>query len=152
MIFRYIGVIHIFKGRMKGMNSFLHFKNVLCIYPYRKELSSMGFMPPLGLEYIATVIKKFSDKVNIVDFRYEKKDLDSFLENKPDLVCVSVNWNHEKHKVRKIIRQIPSNIFTIIGGRAATDDVDNLFLECPNIDIIVRGEGENAVRELLENK
>jgi len=112
----------------------------------------MGFMPPLGLEYIATVLKEFSERVKILDLRYEKKELDYFFRNKPDLICVSVNWNHEKNKVRDLIRKIPADIFTIVGGRAATEGVDSLFRECPNIDIIVKGEGENTVRELLENK
>ena len=149
---KHINLIYFLKDLMKTTNTFLHFKNVLCIYPYRKELSSMGFMPPLGLEYIATVLKEFSEKIDIVDLRYEKRELSYFLSNKPDLVCISINWSHEKNSIRKLVREIPSHIFTIVGGRAASDDVDNLFRECPNIDIIVRGEGENTVRELLGNK
>lgn len=137
---------------MEISNTHPRFKNVLCIYPYKKELGSMGFMPPLGLEYIATVLNKLCEKVNIVDLRYEKNEINYFFNNKPDLVCVSVNWDQEKNNVRKCIREIPSDIFTIVGGRAATDDVDNLFRECPNIDMIVRDDGENTIREILENK
>ena len=137
---------------METRNPMLHLKNVLCVYPYEKELSSMGFMPPLGLEYIATILKRFSERVDIVDLRYEKKDLGYYLAARPDLACISVNWNHEKNKVRNLIKQIPSDIFTIVGGRTATEDADNLLIECPNIDLIVKGEGEETIRELLENK
>ena len=137
---------------METRNPMLHLKNVLCVYPYEKELSSMGFMPPLGLEYIATVLKRFSERVDIVDLRYEKKDLGYYLAARPDLACISVNWNHEKNKVRNLIKQIPSDIFTIVGGRTATEDADNLLIECPNIDLIVKGEGEETIRELLENR
>ncbi len=133
-------------------NKHPRFKNALCIYPYKKELGSMGFMPPIGLEYIATVLNKLCEKVSIVDLRYEDNEMNYFLKSMPDLVCVSVNWDQEKNEVRKRIREIPPDTFTIVGGRAATDDVDNLFRECPNIDIIVRGEGEETIREILENK
>ena len=137
---------------MEISNQYPRFKNVLCMYPYKKELASMGFMPPLGLEYIATVLSKSCERVSIVDLRYEKNEINYFFKNRPDLVCMSVNWDQEKKEVRKRIREIPSDIFTIVGGRAATDDVDNLFRECPNIDIIVRGEGEETIKEILENK
>ena len=32
------------------------FRHALCVYPYRRELGSAGFLPPIGLEYIATVL------------------------------------------------------------------------------------------------
>ncbi|OGL50921.1 MAG: hypothetical protein A3C43_01830 [Candidatus Schekmanbacteria bacterium RIFCSPHIGHO2_02_FULL_38_11] len=137
---------------MEISNTYPRFKNALCMYPYKKELASMGFMPPLGLEYIATVLSKSCERVSIVDLRYEKNGLNYFFKNKPDLACVSVNWDQEKNNVRRRILEIPPDIFTIVGGRAATDDVDNLFSECPNIDIIVKGDGENTIREIIENK
>ena len=33
------------------------FDHVLCVYPYRPEVRNSGFLPPLGLEYIAAIIK-----------------------------------------------------------------------------------------------
>lgn len=126
-------------------------KYILCIYPYKKELSSAGFMPPIGLESIAKTASEFSEKIKIVDMRFEDGNLSRFMDPLPDAVLISVNWYYEKKKVKELIRSIPSGILTIVGGREATETTETLLQECPNIDIIVRGEGEKTIREILQN-
>jgi len=44
---------------------------------------------------------------------------------------------------------MPDNIPLVIGGYKATEKVEELFKICPTIDIIVRGEGEETIREIL---
>ena len=34
----------------------MRYKHVLCIYPYKEELKTVGFLPPIGLEYVAMAI------------------------------------------------------------------------------------------------
>jgi radical SAM superfamily enzyme YgiQ (UPF0313 family) len=128
----------------------MKFKNALCIYPYRKELKSVGFLPPIGLEYVASAIEDLVDTVKIVDLRYEKQPLSAFLDNKTDLVLVSHNWDAEEEFVKSIISDIPADKTVIVGGRYATEHVDELFDYIPRIDVIVRGDGEEAVREIVQ--
>lgn len=125
------------------------YKHALCIYPYRRELPDYHFCPPLGLEYIAASIEHLVDKITIVDMRYEG-DITGFVTNETDLVCISVNWGFESDFFTEVIRKIPAHILTIVGGRHATANVVELFENCPNLDVIVRGDGEEAIRELLE--
>jgi radical SAM superfamily enzyme YgiQ (UPF0313 family) len=66
-----------------------------------------------------------------------------------DLFLVSVNWHYEFDSVCEVIRSLPPDTLTVVGGRFATENIEELFERCPNIDIIVRGDGEDTVRELV---
>jgi len=128
----------------------MKYKNVLCVYPYKKELKSIGFFPPLGLEYIANAIENMVDSIKIIDLRYERESFSSFIEDKTDLVLVSHNWGLEEEFVKATINSIPENITVIVGGRHATIYVDELFENILRIDGIVRGDGEEIVREIVQ--
>ena len=140
----FVEVVLIFYITMK-------YKNALCIYPQRKEISTVGIFPPLGLEHIAAVVKNFSERITIIDMRFEKDAL-AFVDNTTDLICISINWWHEEKEVKELINSLPMNVTTIVGGRYATENVDEFFRDCPNINIIVRGDGEEIVKDILEGK
>jgi radical SAM superfamily enzyme YgiQ (UPF0313 family) len=127
-------------------------KNVLCIYPYRIELGKKGwgFCPPLGLECIAASIKEIVDKITIVDMRFEDT-ITEFINDEIDLVCISKNWDFEEDLFCEILNKTPEHIMTIIGGRNATENVIELFNNHANIDVIIRGDGEETIRELFES-
>jgi anaerobic magnesium-protoporphyrin IX monomethyl ester cyclase len=127
----------------------MKFKNAICIYPYKQELKTVGFLPPIGLEYVASAIEDLVESVKIIDFRYEKMPLISLIEKNTDLVLVSHNWDVEETFVKSIINSIPENISIILGGRFATEQVNELLRDIPRIDGIVRGDGEEVVREIV---
>ena len=125
------------------------YKNVLCVYPHREGVPEKKYCPPIGLEYIATVLEDLVERVTIIDMRFEP-NLDDFIENDTiDLFCFSVNWNYQRDAVINIIARIPSNIKVVIGGRYATACVEEFFAAAPNIDIIVRGDGEETIRDIV---
>jgi len=127
----------------------MKYKNAICIYPYKQELKTVGFLPPIGLEYVASAIEALMESVKIIDLRYEKKPLISLIEKNTDLVLVSHNWDVEETFVKSIINSIPENISIILGGRYATEQVNELLRDIPRIDGIVRGDGEEVVREIV---
>jgi len=126
------------------------FKNILCIYPYRQEFKTVGFLPPIGLEYIASAIKDMVDTIKIIDLRYEDKPLSSFIDKDTDLALISYNWNIEGEFVKDTINSIPEDITVIIGGRFATENVNELFDTIPRINGIARGDGEEIVKEIVQ--
>jgi radical SAM superfamily enzyme YgiQ (UPF0313 family) len=128
----------------------MRYKNVICLYPYKRELKTVGFLPPIGLEYVASAIENIVESVKIIDLRYEEKPLSAFIDKKTDLVLVSYNWNEEKEFVKGTINSIPENINLIVGGRAATERVIELFDNIPRIDGIVRGDGEEVAKEIIQ--
>jgi radical SAM superfamily enzyme YgiQ (UPF0313 family) len=124
------------------------FQHVLCVYPYRRELGRMGFLPPLGLEFIASALRPHARRLDLVDLRKEKGRTNDFLRPETDLICFSLNWEYETPFMRDEILSIPEGIFTILGGRHATEDPEGWLCSCPNVDALVRGDGEKVVEEL----
>lgn len=129
----------------------MKYKNVLCIYPYKVELGGQGwgFCPPLGLEFIAASVKEIVSKITIIDMRFED-DITEFINDEVDLVCISKNWDFEEDFFCEVLSKIPKHITTIVGGRNATENVIELFNNHTKIDVIIRGDGEDTIRELLE--
>ncbi|MCX5700019.1 MAG: radical SAM protein [Candidatus Omnitrophica bacterium] len=124
------------------------YRNVLCVYPHQKGAPEKKYCPPIGIEYIAAALECLAEKVTLIDMRFEP-DLDKFIENNQvDLVCLSVCWDYQRDAAINIIARIPSNIKVIVGGRYATTYVEELFAAIPSIDIIVRGDGEESIRDI----
>ncbi len=124
-------------------------RRVVCIYPYQQEVSGYEFFPPIGLEYIAGAVQDLVQDISIIDLRYET-DYKRIVNNGADLFCVSVNWHYEFDSVCKIIRSLSREVMTVVGGRYASENVEELFALCPNIDVIVRGDGEETMREFIK--
>jgi len=137
-------------GRMK-------YKHALFLNPYIESTATsiMGLFPPTGLEYVATSAKGLVDKITLLDLRYEKDLSDSrklvdFIRKEIDVVCVAIGWDRQFKEIRDLLNLMPDNIPLVVGGYKATEQVEELFRACPKIDIIVRGEGEATIKEVLE--
>lgn len=130
-----------------------NYARVVCIYPYFQEVPIYEFFPPLGLEYVAAAIEDLVQEVKIFDLRREgdyAEALRSEIRAGVDLFCVSVNWPYEFESVCEIIRSLPHGTPTVLGGKYATENVEEFFAQCPNVDVIVRGDGEETMREFVE--
>jgi len=124
------------------------FAHALCVYPYRRELNEAGFFPPLGLEFIAAVVQQHARSIDLVDLRMESGRTLDFLRPQTDLVCFSVNWDRDRAFLAGEIHSVPPGILTVIGGRHATESPDEWLAEFPNVDAVIRGDGEEAMEEL----
>lgn len=117
----------------------------------------MMLFPPTGLEYVATSAKGLADKITILDLRFEKELSDiekliGFISDSVDILCVSIGWDRQFEEICGLLNRMPKNIPLVVGGYKATEKVEELFKTCPNIDIIVRGEGEESIQEILKGK
>jgi magnesium-protoporphyrin IX monomethyl ester (oxidative) cyclase len=113
----------------------------------------MGIFPPTGLEYIAASMRDVVDKVTLLDLRHERvyRDLtrlSKFIKDSTDLLCISIQWHSRFKQVCDFIAQLPHEVCTVVGGYKATQEVEYLFDRCPNIDMIVRGEGEEIIKKI----
>jgi anaerobic magnesium-protoporphyrin IX monomethyl ester cyclase len=131
------------------------YKHALALNPYFGDSTAiMGLFPPTGLEYIVASMKDLVGKVTFLDLRYEKayqdpKTLGKFIRKEIDLLCVSIRWESQFENVCDFISQLPSEICTVVGGYKATEEVKYLFDHCPNIDMVVRGEGEDTIKQIV---
>jgi anaerobic magnesium-protoporphyrin IX monomethyl ester cyclase len=124
------------------------FRHALCVYPYRRELNEAGFFPPLGLEYIAAAVLPYTESLDLVDLRQERERTADFLRPETDLVCFSVNWDRDRDFLAGELQSVPTGVFIVVGGRHATEDPQRWLAEFPNVDVVVRGDGEEAMDEI----
>jgi anaerobic magnesium-protoporphyrin IX monomethyl ester cyclase len=137
------------------MPPMMKYKHVLALNPYFGDsTAAMGLFPPTGLEYIAAAMKDLVGKVTLLDLRYEKAyqnpaALSAFIRRDVDLVCVSIRWHTQFDKICDFVAQLPDEVPTVVGGYEATLEVEQLFERCPNIDMVVRGEGEEIIKQIV---
>jgi magnesium-protoporphyrin IX monomethyl ester (oxidative) cyclase len=124
------------------------FNHVLCVYPYRRELNHSGFCPPLGLEFIAAVLHPHARTLDLVDLRKEAGSTKDFLRPETDMVCFSINWDRDPESLHEEILSVSPGIFTLLGGRYATENPDHWLTAYPNVTAVVRGDGEEATEEI----
>lgn len=140
------GAYNILQNTEKGGERKL--RHVLCSYPYRRDLGKMSFLPPLGLEFIAAAVEPYAQDLDIVDMRQEAGRTKDFLRPDTDMICFSVNWKNDAEFLREEIRSVGSEIPVILGGRHVTEDPEWWLSEFPNVAMVVRGDGEEAMEEI----
>ncbi len=128
-------------------------ENFLGIYPYQKRsgVTYDDLHPPLGIEYVARAANDLVDNVTVVDMRYENGSLGSFIK-RADIVGISVLWPHQRDIALKVIERIPERAVVILGGIQPTQYPDDYLNSCPRADIVVRGDGEKTIREILTGR
>lgn len=131
--------------------SVLPFKRVLLVKPAgRKGLSFSFDLIPIGLEYIAAYLKDSVDQVNIVDMELDKRKFQDIINlYNPDLVGISLSATEHNHGLRLAKIAKKNNLPTVVGGYHPTS-VPDLMLSRSQIDVVVRGEGEATMKELVE--
>jgi magnesium-protoporphyrin IX monomethyl ester (oxidative) cyclase len=133
----------------------IKYNHALALNPYFGDSTALiGVFPPTGLEYIAASMKDLVGKVTLLDLRHEKayqnpKVLSKFIRNEIDLLCVSIRWGSRFEEVCDFVAQLPPEVCTVVGGYKATEEVEYLFDRCPNVDMIVRGEGEEIIKQIV---
>jgi radical SAM superfamily enzyme YgiQ (UPF0313 family) len=134
----------------------MKYNHALFLNPYIESTATsvMGLFPPTGLEYVATSAKDLVGKVTLLDLRYEKdfcnvNKLLDFIHKEIDIICVSIGWDRQFKEICDLLNLMPDNIPLVIGGYKATEQVEKLFEICPKVDIIVRGEGEETIKEIV---
>jgi radical SAM superfamily enzyme YgiQ (UPF0313 family) len=129
----------------------LAFKRILLVKPAgRKGLSFSFDLIPIGLEYIAAYIKDSVDQINIVDLELDNRKFQDILKvYNPDIVGITLSATEHNQGLylAKIAKQ--NKLPVVVGGYHPTS-VPDLMLSYPQIDAVVRGEGEAAMKELVE--
>jgi len=112
---------------------------------------------PLGLAYLASFIERDGHKVRIVDSNilgYKIEDIKGEIKKfNPHLVGVTATTSciYDAYEVAEVVKSISPKIKVIAGGPHVTFTAPQTLEECPFIDIVVRGEGEETLRELVNN-
>lgn len=111
--------------------------------------------PPLGLAYAAAACEAAGATVRIFDFivsKYSPEKLAHILDTfRPDVVgagSVTMNY-HQAERIIRDARRLRPSVITMMGGPHVSFDIEGTFRTCPELDLIVKGEGEQTLQELI---
>ena len=110
---------------------------------------------PLGLAYLASFVERDNHNVRIVDsptLRYNIQDIKEEIKKfRPHIVGVTATTSsiYDAYNVAKAAKEINPGVKVVIGGPHVTFTAKETLKECPFIDVVVRGEGEETFRELV---
>ena len=117
----------------------------------------LDFLPPLGLMYLAGYLKKYSShETKILDCQVEQLSYQSLrkriIQENPDVIGITTMTFTliDVIKTTQLIKQINPEIKVILGGPHV-----NIYpketINLKGIDFLVFGEGEEPLKELLDN-
>ena len=119
------------------------------------SIETANLYPSLGLMYIAAVLEKANIETEIIEMRFLRKpwiNLKQTISNKkPQVIgigCFSYNF-HDAIKVARLAKNVDGCITTVIGGSHVSLLPQESIIK-PEVDIIVIGEGEYTMLELVK--
>ena len=128
----------------------------LVVPPYRTKPHQHPPFPPLGVGYLAAVLEKNGFDVEVIDCQASDYRYDDFkreiAKRNPDLVGVTAAtrlYNSAK-EIIKIAKEAHPNCVTALGGPHVTFWNEKALQECPELDIVVRKEGEYTLLEIVQ--
>lgn len=140
--------------------------DVVLIYPCKRAKTDMGLWPPLGISYIAAVLEKNGHETRIIDRgiintkNHENIGIVDGItakileKERPRIIGISATTPliPDAYETAKLVKRILPNCTVVIGGTHATILPEKTLEECREIDIAVKGEGELAFLDLVQNK
>lgn len=120
----------------------------------REEYATLSSMPPLGMLYIISTLKKEKFKVSFIDLSvemFDRKEFEDALKRmNPRIAALSSyveSWKIQ-NSLAKRIKQMYPNTAIVAGGYCATFAYEEM-LRTGCYDYIIRGEGEFAYISLV---
>lgn len=146
---------------------------VLLIHPFLTVCADdpSGIGSTLGLGYLAAYLEKEKILVEILDIaaegigrvekigekaRYglsEKEIKERIKKISPDIIgitCISTLHAQDAHETARIAKEVNSKILVVMGGAHPSANSREV-LKDKNVDIVVRGEGEITLFEIVKN-
>ncbi len=136
------------------MKAFLALPPHSLIDRYNKSLAkAAGSLPPLGLLYLAAVLRKAGHEVQVCDGSMQDYAtmMRRIREFKPDFLGFSTMaflWHQTKQMIKNIKTEFP-NMTIALGGNHSTIYKKRCLKECPEADLIMFGECEITAVEVV---
>jgi len=111
-------------------------------------------MPPLGLLYIAAVLEKDGHEIKIVPADILKLNWNQIAEEirayRADIIGVTSTTENrfQSFDLIKLAKKALPQSLTVMGGPHASMAAEDCLENIPELDIVVKGEGEETMREL----
>lgn len=117
----------------------------------------VGFIPPLGLMYVAGYLEKYTNhQIEILDSQVEQLTYDKLKKEiekrKPNIVGIATMTFTliDAIKTARIVKEVSPNIKTILGGPHPTIYPEET-IQIKEVDFCVIGEGEKVILKLIKD-
>jgi len=113
-------------------------------------------VPPLGLAYLASMLEQNGHEVKIIDaptLELSTSQIEKELKkNQPEIIGVTATTPtiYNALEVIKAAKKVCPHSFTILGGPHSSFLPIETLKECPVLDAVCIGEGEETIVELAE--
>jgi anaerobic magnesium-protoporphyrin IX monomethyl ester cyclase len=124
--------------------------------PYPPSVHSHPPFIPLGLAYLGAVAENAGHQVTVIDCQAEKLTYETFRERiaqtPSDIIGVTATTllYNSAMKLIEIAKEALPKAVTVLGGSHGTFWDENALQEYPNLDVVVRREGEQTFVELID--
>ena len=116
-----------------------------------------GNWPPAWVAYLTGALRAAGyDDIRFIDAmtnHIEDEPLEALLrDERPDLILTTAITPaiYQAEKTMEIAKKVHPEVPTVLGGIHATFMYRQVLSECPHVDYIVRGEGEEILVELVQ--
>jgi anaerobic magnesium-protoporphyrin IX monomethyl ester cyclase len=114
--------------------------------------------PPLGIETLAPVVRQRGHEVRMFDTCHPQMKEDHIAaavdEERPDVIALSflstTSYPTTQRMAERLKRRAPDTPI-ILGGVFATMNAKNILADCPYVDFVAVGEGEELLPDFLDN-
>lgn len=138
-------------GKQQYFNcDFKIMKDIILVNGYRTDCPFL----PVGIGYVAQAIEDAGFDYDVCDVNLQTPDqiLQIIHYSKAKFVgCGTMTYEVEKnYELLQAIRECMPDTIIILGGPHAIAAQSEIFQECPAIDLVIQGEGEEAIVKLLQ--
>ena len=121
------------------------------------RIRMMAF-PPLGIQTLAPVLRQHGHQVRLFDTCHPQMQAEhltqAVAEERPDVValsCLSTTTYPALKNLARRLKSVAPKIPLIAGGAFATMNADHILKDCPDLDCVAVGEGEELLPDYLDN-
>jgi len=114
--------------------------------------------PPLGIQTLAPVLRQRGHRVRMFDTAHPQMKAEhiakAVAQERPDAIALSFLSTTTYPAVKSMARRFKANapkIPIIVGGAFATLNADRILGDCPDIDCVGVGEGEELLPDYLDH-
>jgi len=122
----------------------------------RERRKAIGSFPPLGILYLAAVLEERGIEVSVFEQAAKGFTIEETVrwvkKEDPDILGFSTLGSSGRTAalISSEVKRENPNIVTIFGNYYATFNSERILHKYPSVDVIVRGEGENTVIDLVD--
>ena len=122
----------------------------------RERARAIASLPPLGILYLAAVLKGYGVEVSVLDQPAKGLTVEEagrWAEKEdPGILGFSATGSSGKTaaNICSKVKERNPGIITVFGNHYATLNPDRILAKYSSVDVIVRGEGEHTVPELVD--